>query len=307
MRFTLRQLQVFAAIGQSGNVSQAAERLAMSQSAASTALAELERRSGRPVFDRVGKHLRLNEIGRSLLPKALEMLDRAAEIDVLLSGEGGPGPLSLGATLTIGNYLGPLLIERYWQRHPGSRVSLQVGNTSRIASRVAEFELDLALIEGDYSDPALTLTDWIDDELAVFCGPHHPLAGAGEIPIERALEEIWVVREPGSGTRQTLDRAMSRHWMRWKIGLELEHTEAIKRAVETGRAIGCVSRLALKEAFGRGRLVEIKVTGLVLQRRFYFVLNRRKYRTPGIDAMLAICRELSAGARRADEIEAGPS
>lgn len=95
--------------------------------------------------------------------------------------------------------------------------------------------------------------------------------------------------------------------MRWKIGLELEHTEAIKRAVETGRAIGCVSRLALKEAFARGCLVEVKVSGLVLQRRFYFVLNRQKYRTPGIDAMLAICRELSAGASRSDEIELMPT
>ena len=98
MRFTLRHLEVFAAIATLENVSAAADTLGMSQSAASTALAELERRSGRPLFERAGKRLRLNETGRKLLPYALEMIDRAGEIERLLEGRSGPGPLRLGAT-----------------------------------------------------------------------------------------------------------------------------------------------------------------------------------------------------------------
>ena len=226
------------------------------------------------------------------------MLDRAGEIEALLLGTSGPGPLRLGATLTIGNYLGPLLIEQYWRRFPGAEVKLQVNNTRTIAARIAEFDLDMALIEGECSDPDLVSIDWLDDELAVFCGPTHPLAKHGRADIDRLLDEFWVVREIGSGTRQTLDRAMSKYWTRWRIGLELEHTEAIKRTIETGRGIGCISRLALKEAFRRGSLVEINVPELALDRRFYFLLNRQKYRTPAIDAFLGICREYAAGASR---------
>ena len=293
MRFTLRQLQVFAAIGRIGNVSQAADHLALSQSAASTALAELERQSGRSLFDRVGKRLKLNEIGRALLPKALEMLDRGAEIEALLSGRGGPGGLRFGATLTIGNYLGPILIEQYWQRHPGAAIRLEVGNTQRIAARVAAFDLDLGLIEGEIADPDLILSDWIEDELAVFCGPDHPLTASGTASIDRLLDERWVVREPGSGTRQALDRAMSPYGSRWHFGLELEHTEAIKRMVETGRCVSCISRIALQDAFKIGRLVEIRVPELALKRRYYFVLHRQKYRTPAIEAFMAVCRDIA--------------
>jgi DNA-binding transcriptional LysR family regulator len=101
MQFTLRHLEVFAAIASQENVSAGAQRVGLSQSAASTALAELERRTGRPLFDRVGKRLRLNETGRMLLPRALEMLDRAEELDALLAGRGGPGEIKLGATVTI--------------------------------------------------------------------------------------------------------------------------------------------------------------------------------------------------------------
>lgn len=302
MRYTLRQLQVFAAIGRYGTVSGAAARLSMSQSAASTSLAELERQFDRHLFDRHGKRLRLNAEGEQLLPKALELLDRAEEIEALLTGGMGYGTLRIGATLTIGNYLGALLAGEFMRRHPGSRVTLEVANTTRIASKVAAFELDLGLIEGEWHAPELEMTDWVADELAVFGPPGHELAGIDGVPLERALEEWWIVRESGSGTRQTLDRAIGGHLARLKVRMELEHTEGIKRAVESGLGIGCVSRLALKDAFRRGTLAEIRLAGLDLRRNFHFLLHRQKYRSAGIDAFIGLCKEVSASATRSDEI-----
>jgi DNA-binding transcriptional LysR family regulator len=289
MRLTLRQLEVFVAIGRAGNVTHAADRIAMSQSAASTALGELEKQFGRPLFDRVGKRLRLNEVGEAAMPKAIEILDRATELEALLAGGGGPGALTLGASLTIGNYLCPALIDRYLRLYPGSEVKLEIGNTRHIAQAVANFDLDLALIEGEITHPDLAVTGWLADELTVFCAPSHPLAREASVSIERLLEESWIVREPGSGTRQTLDRAMTPWWPRWKIGLELEHTEAIKGMVATGHFIGCVSRRALAEQFEGGRLAPLTVPELDLNRRFYLVTNRRKHRTPGIGAFVAVC------------------
>lgn len=289
MHFTLRQIEVFAAIAKLNSVSIASERLSMSQSAASTALAELERRAAQPLFDRVGKRLRLNEIGHALLPKALEMLDRADELDALLEGRAGPGHLNLGATVTIGNYLAPWIVEQYLQANAGASVDLDVGNTSSMAARVAQFDLDLALIEGEYSDPDLIITEWLDDELVIFCAPTHRLATKRKATIEDVLAERWAVREKGSGTRQTLDRALEDHWGQWQIGMQLEHIEAIKTAVETGSMIGCVSRLALKDALASGRLVEIPVQELSLRRHFYTVIHRNKYRTASIDAFLKTC------------------
>ncbi len=302
MRYSLRQLEVFAAIGQFGTVSAAADKLSMSQSAASTSLSELEHQFDCRLFDRNGKRLRLNETGRLLLPKARELLDRASEVEAILAGGEAFGVLRVGATLTIGNYLGTLLVGEFMRRHPGSQVALEVHNTTHIAERVKDFELDLGLIEGEYVDKDLAMTDWVADELAVFCAPDHALAQRRNVTIFHVLQEWWIVRESGSGTRQTMDRALSQWRDQLKIRLELEYTEAIMHAVQAGLGIGCVSRLALKESFRRGSLVEIKLKEIDLRRKFHFLLHKQKYRTPGIDAFLSLCREVSANAKRSDDI-----
>lgn len=301
MRFTLRQLEIFVAIARAGSVSAAAGKVALTQSAASTALSELERQTGQRLFDRVGKSLRLNELGRGLLPKAVELLDRAAEIDDLLLGHEAIGNLRIGATLTIGNYLATLIVAEFLQRHPAARVSLEVRNTRTLLDALAAHEVDLGLVEGDCRHPELKVVPWIDDELAVFCAPGHPLASR-RASITRLLSEPWILREAGSGTRATFDHAFRHHLSQLKVRLELEHTEAIKRAVESGLGIGCISRLALKDAFRRGSLAEVKTPELDLRRTFNFVWHRDKHHGAGLTAFLALCREFSANAARSDEI-----
>ncbi|MDR2220446.1 MAG: LysR family transcriptional regulator [Methylobacillus sp.] len=303
MNFTLRQLEVFVAIAKSGNVSRAADAISLSQSATSTALGEFERQFGVQMFDRVGKSLRLNGIGQQLLPRAVDLLDRANEVEELLEGRAGFGSLNIGATLTIGNYLTTLIVAKFLQRHPQSQVQLAVHNTATIVSRIARYELDLGLIEGDCNHPDLDVQPWIADELVVFCAPDHPLAGMKRVPLKRLLAEQWILREKGSGTRETFDRAMHNHHAQLQIRLELEHTEAIKRAVESGLGLGCISRLALKDAFRRGSLVPLNTPDLDLNRNFYFLRHKQKYQTAGMREFLALCREMTEGASRSDEID----
>ena len=303
MKYTLRQLEIFVAISQHDSVSRAAETLSLSQSATSTALGEFERQFDKQLFDRVGRHLRLNEVGRQLLPHAVDLLDRAREITDLLDGNLGFGPLTIGATLTIGNYLATLIVAQFLQQHPESQVQLQVHNTATIVQQVARYELDLGLIEGDCQHPDLEVLPWVDDELVVFCAPEHPLAQAGQADLQRLLGEAWILREPGSGTRDTFDRALREHRLQPDVRLVLEHTEAIKRAVEFGLGIGCISRLALKEAFRRGSLVPIATPELDLNRQFHFLLHKQKYQTAGLRALLAQCRALTAGVTRSDQIQ----
>ncbi|MCT8468956.1 LysR family transcriptional regulator [Chromohalobacter canadensis] len=303
MRYTLRQLEVFVAIAQHESVSRAAQRLAMSQSATSTALAELERQFDCQLLDRIGKRLKLNALGFQLLPKAVALLDRGEEIEELLKGQRGIGSLDVGATLTIGNYLATLLISDFMRRHPGSRVRLHVRNTASIVDRVTHHDLDLGLIEGDCQHDDIVMQPWVEDELTVFCSPRHPLASAGEADLEALMREDWIMREEGSGTRRTLDQAMRHRRGRLNVLLELEHTEAIKRAVESGLGIGCVSHLALRDAFRRGSLVPIATPELDLTRQFTFIWHRHKYLTTAMREFLRLCREMTAGIQRSDDID----
>lgn len=296
MRYTLRQLEVFLATARFENISRAAESLAMSQSAASGALQDLERQFDIRLFDRAGKRLQLNDLGRALQPQALALLDQARALEAGFAGRADTGTLKIGATLTIGNYLAVGLMARFMNEQPGNRVALTVDNTAHIAAGVAGFNLDLGLVEGELSHPELVITPWREDELIAFCAPDHVLAKRYRLNDDDLLAATWILREPGSGTRQTFDRALHGLLPRLNILLELQHTEAIKRAVEAGLGIGCLSRITLRDAFQRGSLVALDMPHRDLRRHFYFVLHRRKFISPGIERWLELCRASSTDA-----------
>ncbi|MCG8670575.1 MAG: LysR family transcriptional regulator [Pseudomonadales bacterium] len=291
MRYTLRQLQVFLATAHHENISLAAAELNMSQSAASSALKELESQFDIQLFDRVGKRLQINELGHSLRPQAQALLDQASDLQSAFSQHQTPGDLKVGATLTIGNYLAVPIMSAYKKQHPGAQVALEVSNTETIAKRVANFELDIGLIEGELQSPSLELIEWCEDELCVFAAPNDPLTKRRKITDQHLLAAKWIVRESGSGTRQTFDRAMSGILPDLNIELELQHTEAIKRAVEAQLGIGCLSKVTLKEAFKRGSLKEIKIPQRNFKRRFYFVLHQQKYISAGIEKWISLCKK----------------
>ncbi|MDA0689497.1 MAG: LysR substrate-binding domain-containing protein [Proteobacteria bacterium] len=290
LHYTLKQLQVFLAVANHENVSQAAGELAMSQSAASTALKELEQRFDTRLFDRVGKRLQLNEQGQLVRPRVVALLSQAQELEDQLREHSGIGELKVGATLTIGNYLAIGIMAGFMNEHPDARVQLTVENTAAIAHKVRNFELDLGLIEGELQDPDLEVIYWRDDELIPFCAPDHPLAGRGKLSEEDLLHVEWIVREQGSGTRQAFDRAMSGILPNLKLRLELQHTEGIKRAVEAGLGVGCLSTLTLQEAFRRGSLVPLAAPHRNWRRKFYFILHGQKYRGAGVSSWMQHCR-----------------
>jgi DNA-binding transcriptional LysR family regulator len=290
MRFTLRQLEVFLAVARDESVSRAAEALHMSQSAVSGSLAELEHQFDIRLFDRVGKRLQLSELGHSLRARAQAVLDQALELERGLAQEGELGRLRIGATLTIGDHLAVPLIARYLAEHPGAQVRLSVANTEEIARRVANFELDIGLVEGDLAHPDLAVTPWRGDELVVFCAPEHPFASRRQLRDDDLRDADWIVREPGSGTRQTFDRAMVGLLGELRIALELQHGEAIKSAVQAGLGIGCLSHIALRPELARRALVACRVPHRDFRRLFYFVLHKQKYRSQSVLSWLEVCR-----------------
>ena len=303
MRYTLRQLEIFVAVCRLESVSKAADHLCLSQSATSTSLGELERQFGIKLFDRIGKSLSINNAGKKLLPQALELIDRAKEIESELSGYAVFGDMHIGATLTIGNYLTNLLVAKFLQNFPESRIKLQVQNTETIIKKVLTHELDLGMIEGDCDHPDLKIQPWIADELVIFCGPNHPLINTKNVSLEDLLKESWVLREKGSGTRETFDRVFENELSQIDIKLELEHTEAIKRAVESSIGIGCISRLALKNELKTGSLVALEIENLKLDRFFNFLWSKNKYQTNGVRQFLKMCTDMTEGIQRSDQID----
>lgn len=295
MRYSLRQLQVFLSIAHYENLTRAADELAMSQSAASSSLKDFENQFDIQLFDRIGKRLQLNEQGRQIRPKAEALLAQAQELEQALIRDADAGPLNIGATLTIGNYLAVDLMAEYMRRYPGSPLQLEVANTAQIAEQVLNYRLDAGLIEGELNHPDLDVIPWHSDELAICCDPQHPMAQKQQqgdpILDQDLLQSHWILREPGSGTRQAFDRGMHGLLPELNVSLELQHTEAIKRAVEARLGVSCLSKIALQDAFKHNTLVEINTPARDFSRTLYLILHKQKYRSAGLNAWLALCQQ----------------
>jgi len=286
MHITLRQLEVFTEVLKSGSTTQASVVLSLSQSAVSAALADIEGQLGVQLFDRVGKRLVINEHGRLLYPKALALLEQAGEIEKLFSRDGGS--LRIGASSTIGNYMLPGMIASYRLDFPDTPIELNVGNTDDVINAVANFRVDLGLIEGPCRMPELVTQAWLDDELVVFAAPDHPLT-KGPVTLEALSQAPWILRERGSGTREVLDHLLLSQLPDFHLVMELGNSEAIKHAVRHGIGISCLSRRVVDEQLKTGSLVALSMPIEPLVRKLYLIHHRQKHISNALSRFLTYC------------------
>jgi DNA-binding transcriptional LysR family regulator len=298
MRITLRQMAIFTAVAEAGSTTAAAQRVALSQSATSAALNELEKLLDARLFDRVGTRLVLNDTGRALLPQARAVLDGAAGIErefgVAARDGSGPAPLRIGASTTIGNYLLPTMIASYRRAWPGAQVDVQIANTGEIAAAVARLEVDIGLIEGPCREPDVQARAWREEELAIVCAPCHPLLRGDprrRLGVAALREAPWLLREPGSGTREAVENALLPHLHQLAEGMHFGGTEAIKQAAVEGLGFTCLSLFAVRDLITLGRLVRVETTLPRLVRRFYLVHRRGKQFSRNLARFVAHCEQ----------------
>lgn len=295
MRLTLRQLQIFIAIAKSGSNTAAGEQVGLSQSAISASIAELEKTVNVQLFDRVGKRLQLNDHGRAMMPHALALVDGAESLEESYLNDSTPSALIIGASLTIGNYLLPSLLANYWRQRGfilgDALPPLQViiANTADIINKVANFEVDLGLVEGSCHCADIAVTPWLKDELLLIASADHPMVlkyGRAAIPPERLADVNWLLREPGSGTREALEHALLPDITQMKSTLEFNDHEAIKHSAAEGLGIACLSRLVVSDMLASGKLVELNTKFGALNRRFSLLVQHQKQMTAGMQQFI---------------------
>lgn len=286
MHITLRQLEVFAEVLKSGSTTQASQRLALSQSAVSAALTDLEGQLGVQLFDRVGKRLVVNEHGRLLYPRALAALEQASEIEQLFREANGA--IRVFASSTIGNYILPEVIAHYRRDFPELPLELSVGNSQDVITAVADFRVDIGLIEGPCHAAEIIAEPWLEDELVVFAPPSSPLLQR-EVTLEALAAATWILRERGSGTREIVDYLLLSHLPQFQLGMELGNSEAIKHAVRHGLGISCLSRRVIAEQLETGTLVEVPLPLPRLVRTLWRIHHRQKHLSSALTRFIRYC------------------
>ncbi|MCB5194850.1 LysR family transcriptional regulator [Deefgea salmonis] len=288
LKITLRELEVFVAISQAGQVTAAGAALGLSQSAMSGAIGELERRLGVTLFDRIGRRVTLNEHGRYLLPRALNMLQQATDLETVYQ-QGAPSRLKIAASLTIGNYVLPALLAPLMQV-ANTRYEVEIGNSPAVMKMLLDCKADIGLIEAPLTHSNLMCELWLKDEMVIFCHPDHPLAGTTPSPTELA-QCAWILRESGSGVRQSLETMLLPHLGAINVVLELGSGEAIREAIRLNMGISCGSRRAITRELATGTFATIHLKNHALERRFFIVWHAEKQLTAGAERLRLACHQ----------------
>ena len=274
MKITLRQMAVFDAVARLGGVSQAAQEVALTQSAASMALRQLERSLGVTLFRRQHRKLTLNEHGRRLQPKIRSALLGASDVEAAAGAEEPQGTLQIGASLTIGNYVLPAVCADFMRDHPGVTVRLAILPSVQVIEQVESMIFDAGFVESPLLREKLTTLRWMEDELVIFCAAAHPLAAKKRVRLEEIAQEQWCMQPTYTDNRGILTRTILNHVDYIRIAFEASSVEAVKQAVKAGIGIGCQSRLCIQDELKDGSLKELPVADLVLKRPFNIITHK---------------------------------
>ena len=280
MQYTLKQLRVLQAIDEFGSTTAAGQALALSQSAISSSLQQLEENIGQQLFERIGRKLVLNRFGQSLLPNIASLLDQAVELDQQFLGNAMGGVIEIGASFTIANHVIVDPMVDFQQQHPSVEIRITSDNSPGITDRLTSGELDFGLIESPVTDPSILCAPWLEDELVVFASPDHPLAKKTKASMTDLVTTPWVLRERGSGARNMFNDTFSTHLNEIGIAMEFRHNEPIKRAVARAVGIGCLSRRVVDRELADATLIEVATPPPARMARRFYLIRRHATRLP---------------------------
>jgi DNA-binding transcriptional LysR family regulator len=292
---TLRQLRTFKTVADLNSFSLAAQQLRLSQPSVSYQVKELEEAIGLPLLDRLGRRVHLTEAGTVLYTYARRTLDVLDEASLALEEMRGikRGNLRVGASTTVGIYLLPAALGAFKKLHSGLVISLEIGTRARVQEQVLANELDLAVVGPALKDPDLAILPFVSDELIVIAPAGHKLAGRRALALKDLEHQPFVMREPASGSRWSLEKAARKAGAKLDVAMELGSNGAIKHAVESGLGLAVISRYACALELSGHRLVELNVRGFPIRRDWHIVYLRRRRLPASVLAFIEFLKDTS--------------
>ncbi|MFQ5988912.1 MAG: selenium metabolism-associated LysR family transcriptional regulator [Candidatus Methylomirabilales bacterium] len=296
----LSQLKAFLAVAEDRSFSRAAEKLYLSQPAVSKQIQALEEGLGMRLFDRVGRSILLTEAGNILHDHAhiaFQTLEEARETINQLRGL-QRGHLRISAASTIGTYMLPQPLGELKAQFPGIEISLAITNKARVVQQVLNHEVELGFVGPPVEPAELEMEEYLLDELVLIMAPTHRLAHEESVAVAQLAEEVFILREQGSGTREIMEEELARARVSLKKAMELGSTEAIKQAVAANLGVSIVSKFAIALEILQSRLAVARLRELDLRRQLYIVHHSGRTLSPAAQEFCSLLRRSAAGRRK---------
>ena len=265
---------------QEESITRAAEKLHMTQPATSLAIREMEEYYHTKLFERSGRGIRVTSAGTRLYPSAARLLSLYDEMDAEMKNWDTSGRLRIGSSISIGSCILPQLINRFSKKYPELELYVKVDSSDVIEQNILENHLDFALIEGSVHSEKLKSSVFLDDELVPVCSRFHPLAGAEDIELDSLKKELFLMREPNSGTRQLADSSFALKNFQIKPAWESTSTAALINAVSIGLGISILPKRMLEKQLRMHQIASFTIRDLDLKRHYSLIYHENKFVSP---------------------------
>jgi DNA-binding transcriptional LysR family regulator len=291
----LSQLRAFVAVVEHNSFSSAARALGVSQPAVTMQVQGLESDVGATLLDRYYRKVELTEAGRALLPFARDILSSLEDAQIAVDKLSGKvtGRLVLAASTTPGQYILPRLLGEFIREHPEVGVELVVHDTSEVVALVEAGDANLGMTGAQFPGTRVEFEELGADSLVMICPPDSDLASKRKLKLTDLVDEPFIMREQGSGTRIVMEETLKAGGIdpgELRVVTELGSSEAIVTAVEGGMGIGVVSRWMADKALELGTVAEVRAAHFPSERPFYLVLPKGTL-TRAADAFVDFLRE----------------
>ena len=285
---TFRHLKIFIAVAQTGSMSAAARELYIAQPTVSQVIAEIENEYGIRLFERLSRRLYITREGRQLLDYARHITALFEEMERDLHYASRNRTLRVGATITVGSCVLPTLVARFEAENPSDTVEVLVDNTRVIEEKILSSELDFGLVEGDVTEPDLLSRPVLRDELVLICAEGHPFCSRTRITMAGLEGEPFVLREPGSGTREQFEAELEHRGIHVRAKWVCHSADSILEAVARGQGLSVISRRLAEQALPIKKLRILPIQDAELSRTFNLVYHRNKFLSEPIQAFFQL-------------------
>ena len=281
MNVTFRQLQLLEAVARNSSFTRASEELHLTQPAVSTQIKQLEEEVGMALFEQQGKRIFLTEAGKEVYGFSRTIAQQFRDIESVLDDMKGVkrGTLSLTVTSTC-KYFAPYLLAAFIKRHPGTKVHLEVVNRKELVQQLQENIPDMVIMGIPPDNIELEAQAFMQNPLVIIAPRGHPLASSSRIPLSRLVEENFILREQGSGTRNAVERFFQERNIKLNNSMEMGRNEAIKHAVMAGLGLGIVSLHTLEFEIELDQIEILNVVGFPIMKEWYLAYRKGKRFSP---------------------------
>lgn len=279
----LNLYKTYVKVVETQNLSRTANELAISQPAVTKQIQALEELYGVLLLERSGRKLKTTEAGEALYNCAREIIKAVEKTDKIMQEmvESRRGYIALGASTIPGEYILPLIVKKFKDTYPHIKLSMDIGDTDRIFHRVAEREIDLAVVGAWINNRKVDGIQWIEDKLVLALPENHRLASRERVSINELTSEKWVFRQKGSGTRKAVEELLTAHGLKiddLNTFMEVGSTESVLAMVEAGIGISIVSEWAIKRLDPHRKVRSILIDSEEARRYFYIIYPQQKDR-----------------------------